>query len=227
MKYLRDFNSFILNEARAAFMDIINDSSIISKIVKFLGLSEYPITIGERSSRSVRYKIGREKCVILTTEISEAESAHKLSKKPITKHILNTYNVQQLMNEFLEKQKNKKLFYILTDYYQLPNAEDIKFIDLIMSNSDTQTMDEEDSLDLFIVDHVMDKYPDTELERIVYLYNQIVEIIKEAKKLKFSYLDIRSNKLGWSADSNLMLIDVGFQNFYNLGSTKPITIFKL
>jgi hypothetical protein len=170
--FIQKYIEFITE--RKSYFDLIQDHKLIKKMLLEFGLesSMDNFTISEQKKDSVRYKIDNKHALIFTTEFSEAETAHRLSKKNVTKYIINTFDVRVLKGDFLDKSK-KTLYAILCDYYVNLNTDDSNLINKLSSTLDLYSLLEEDYMDEYMVEHVIENYDDTMIERIAFIITEL------------------------------------------------------
>lgn len=185
-------------------VSIINKN--IKKIAKQLGYGDAKY-IGE-GTYGMAYDVGDDKILKITNDVSEAGNANKLRRKPITKHIINYYDVrvvrigdEKYYSIAMDKvqpitDKEHKLFY--SDIYK-------KYFDPTISDKDVFN---------YVLDY-LEKYETEEyFDDSLRFYKEKLEpqrqsILKEFKKYGIPTNDAHVGNVGFDDEGNFVYFDIG------------------
>lgn len=168
------------------------------------------------------YKLSDDKVLKLTFDYEEATNANYMRRKPITKHIVNYYDVRKInIPKFILHDPN--IYSIVMDYVNQP-ADEIKDVFSKMRvkffNDDISNEDILKGWGIRKLDWSRDEIP-----VVKYLLSQRDGVLKEMKKYKMSTIDLHKNNFGFK-HNNLVFFDIGGDTkVYSFGKKlKPIVV---
>lgn len=170
------------------------------------------------------YDVGDGKLLKITTDRSEAINANKLRQKPMTKHIINYYDVRRIKNP-----KDEKYYSIVMDKVS-PLNSDYSFYSGIFKIFLNPDISDKDTFD-YVFDYLERYKSEEEFDKLLSFYKtklqpQRQSILKEFKKYGVPVLDAHSNNVGFDIDGNFVFFDIGLQSMRgSMGKIlKPITM---
>jgi hypothetical protein len=170
------------------------------------------------------YDVGDGKLLKITTDRSEAINANKLRQKPMTKHIINYYDVRRIKTP-----KDKKYYSIVMDKVS-PLNSDYSFYSGIYKIFLNPDISDKDTFD-YVFDYLERYKSEEEFDELLSFYktklqSQRQSILKEFKKYGVPVLDAHSNNVGFDIDGNFVFFDIGLQSMRgSMGKIlKPITM---
>ena len=210
---------------------------IIYAVLEFLGYKyKYYLNSGAFGDAFVVISPeGDEKVLKITHEAHEARSANYLRKKPITKHIINYYDVREIIYD-----KDTTFYSLIMD--RVDNIPDIYDSDPFLYDVISELLEAAPYWDEFgwdinrentkkkIVENLK-KWDRDGMSEIVDKYmDDLSDMQKEAKKLFSGYvdnlfdLDLHIGNLGINVDGDLVFFDIGNSFKESKFDLKPIII---
>lgn len=180
-------------------VSIINKN--IKKIAKQLGYGDAKY-IGE-GTFGMAYDVGDDKILKITNDVSEAGNANKLRRKPITKHIINYYDVRVV------RIGDEKYYSIVMDKVQpITDRNNKLFYNDIYSDYLNPTISDKDMLK-FVLDY-LEGY-ETEDFRFYRekLEPQRQSVLKEFKKYGIPTGEAHVGNVGFDDEGNFVYFDIG------------------
>jgi len=188
-------------------------------------LKEYLNTGYYGSAFKIEDKDGNVKILKITRDTQEADMANRLRKNPVTKHIINCYDVRRINNL---DEIDQPYFSIIRDYITLLNYDERNLFDsfpvyTIVATEKNKNISIEDKNKLY--KHIENGL-DLKREDFWHMYRQIREMSKELKKYNIKGSDLRSENVGWDEDRNLVFFDIGIEDAKPGKRLKPIKTFE-
>jgi len=203
-------------------IDFIEENA--KKIAKQLGYNSVKY-IGQ-GNFGLAYDVGDGKILKITTDKSEAANANRLRKKPITKHIINYYDVRAINNP-----RNRDYYSIVMDAVTPLNNQNYRlfYADIYRRFLDPNLSDKK------VFDHVFEYLERYETEdyfdECLNFYKkklapQRQSILKEFKKYGIPTNDAHSSNVGFDDEGNFVYFDIGMDKMSREygKSLKPITM---
>jgi len=188
-------------------IDFIEENA--KKIAKQLGYNSVKY-IGQ-GLFGLTYDVGDDKILKITTDKYEAANANKLRHKPITKHIINYYDVRAINNP-----RNRDYYSIVMDKVKPLTNENYK---LLYGSIYTRFLDPTLS-DEYLYDYVYDyleeyeteeSFDDTLMFYIDKLEPQRQSILKEFKKYGIPIKEAHNGNVGFDNEGNFVYFDIGLR----------------
>lgn len=192
----------------------------IKKIANSLGY-ELKEKVGE-GCYGCAYKLSDDKVLKLTYDYEEATNANYMRRKPITKHIVNYYDVRKI-NIPKIKSYNSAIYSIVMDYVHQP-ADEIKNV---FSKMRVKFFNDGISNEELLKGWGIRKldWSRDEMPVVKYLLSQRDGVLTEMGKYKMSTIDLHKNNLGFK-NGSLVFFDIGGDTkICNFGKKlKPIVV---